>query len=135
MIMSLIFPGGSSGVPPPTAAYFCFCVPGVEGWYLGIISPPVFLCQGSVCLWGGGGGGGIPGNASLTDQFLWQPGNDSCSWNPVEGGVGREKNVHLLYFVSVFPVNDTALLPFPPPNPTPVCRCAEEEDCFPSHSK
>lgn len=25
--------------------------------------------------------------------------------------------------------------PFPPPNPTPVCRCAEEEDCFPSHSK
>lgn len=69
----------------------------------------------------GSGGGGIPGNASLTDQFLWQPGNDSCSWYPVEGGVGREKMCIFCILCLSFQSMTLLSSPFSPPNPTPLC--------------
>lgn len=107
--------GGVVRSPSAHCCVFLFLCSRYGGLVSGNHFTSCVFVSGECVFMGRWGGGGIPGNASLTDQFLWQPGNDSCSWNPVEGGVGREKNVHLLYFVSVFPVNDTALLPFPPP--------------------
>lgn len=75
----------------------------------------------------------VPGNTLLTDRFPGQPCcmlTVCCCINPAGMQEDRKFAIFLLFCVCV-----TTAEVIDGPFLSSVCRCAEEEDCFPSHSK